>query len=123
MEKIVMYVMVLFVFTASPLLSTKVYAHGTDHGPSSPTQVTEPITEKRAYELATSIVESIVQKGKIDKSWLKVKPSDAVKKQISNRFEWVVSYKNPAVEDKSKQTLYVFLGITGEYLAANFTGN
>ena len=45
-----------------------------------------------------------------------------MKKQVSNRFEWVVSYKNHAVEDKSKQTLYVFLSVTGEYLAANFTG-
>lgn len=121
MERIILYVMVLFVFTATSPLATNVYAHGADHGPSAP--MIEPISEKRALELATNIVESIIQKGKIDKTWVKVKPTEALRKQFSNRFEWVVSFKNPAIEDKSKQILYVFLSVTGEYLAANYTGS
>jgi hypothetical protein len=121
MKRIIPYLLFMLVFTASTPLATTVYAHGTDHGPTAPTA--EPISEKKASEIATNIVESIIQKRKIDKSWIKVKPAETVKKQFANRQEWVVAFKNPAVDDKSKQTLYVFLSLTGEYLAANFTGS
>jgi hypothetical protein len=121
MKRIIPYLLFMLVFSVFTPLTPSVLAHGTDHGPTAPTA--EPISEKKAAELATNIVESIIQKGKIAKSWIKIKPAETVKKLFTNRQEWVVAFKNPVVEDKSKQTLYVFLSLTGEYLAANFTGS
>jgi hypothetical protein len=33
-----------------------------------------------------------------------------------------VSFKNPSAKDKAKETLYVFMTLPGNYIAANFTG-
>ena len=33
-----------------------------------------------------------------------------------------MTFKNPAVSDPAKGTLYVFLSLPGNYIAANFTG-
>ena len=36
--------------------------------------------------------------------------------------ELKLSFKNPAEKDASKQTLYMFYSLTGNFIAANFTG-
>jgi hypothetical protein len=36
--------------------------------------------------------------------------------------EWKVSFKDPAAKDKSKETLYIFFTVTGNFIAANHTG-
>lgn len=45
------------------------------------------------------------------------------KKLFGKNEEWVVSFNNPQIEDKSKQTLYVFVSLTSEVTVANFSGN
>jgi len=36
--------------------------------------------------------------------------------------EWALTFANEKVSEADKNTLYVFLSETGEYLASNFTG-
>jgi Family of unknown function (DUF6488) len=36
--------------------------------------------------------------------------------------EWKVRYSNPAAADKAKQTLFIFFSHSGNFIAANFTG-
>ncbi|CKT62042.1 Uncharacterised protein [Mycobacterium tuberculosis] len=36
--------------------------------------------------------------------------------------EWKVSFKNAAVTEANKSTLYVFLSLPGNYIASNFSG-
>ncbi len=36
--------------------------------------------------------------------------------------EWLVIFNNENITDEEKQTLYVFLTISGEYIAVNYTG-
>jgi hypothetical protein len=36
--------------------------------------------------------------------------------------EWKVAFKDPGAKDKSKETLYMFFTMTGNFIAANFTG-
>jgi Family of unknown function (DUF6488) len=36
--------------------------------------------------------------------------------------EWKFTFKNPAEKDTSKQSLYMFYTLTGNFIAANFTG-
>ena len=36
--------------------------------------------------------------------------------------EWKVSFRDPAAKDKSKETLYVFFTLNGNFIASNYTG-
>ena len=36
--------------------------------------------------------------------------------------EWKLTYKNLAEKDAAKQNLYMFYTLTGNFIAANFTG-
>jgi hypothetical protein len=80
------------------------------------------VTKTQAIEKATSLVKSFVKKEKLDSSWAEVTPTAGTKKQMKSGQEWVITFDNPKVEDKEKQTLYVFLTLTGEYIAANYSG-
>lgn len=112
MRKIFICLVTLFAFTG-----TAVYAgSGHSHAPST------PVTKTQALEKATSLVKSFVKKEKLDSSWAEVAPTACIKKQMKSGQEWVITFDNPKVEDKEKQTLYVFLTLAGEYIAANYSG-
>jgi hypothetical protein len=51
-----------------------------------------------------------------------VDASKVEKKTFGNSQEWVVSFTNPKVQDVAKQTLYVFVSLTGEITGANYSG-
>ena len=89
--------------------------HGHSHAPALVDQVT---AEKNADE----VIASLVERDKIDKSWLILKASSIEKKEFNGRSEWVVTFNNETIADIDKQTLYVFLTPGGEYVAANYTG-
>lgn len=112
MRKFFICLLTLFAFTG-----TAAYAGaGHSHGPVT------PISEAQALEKATIIVKKIVKKGKLDSSWAEVAPTAGVKKQTKFGREWVITFDNPKIEDKAKQTLYMFLNVGGEYIAANYSG-
>jgi len=91
---------------------------GHDHGHSH-----DPVTQIQAEEVATNSVSTLVDKGKIDKSWKSIKATKSEKKSFGGNMEWVVVFNNKNVSEPAKQTLYIFLTLGGEYLAANHTGN
>lgn len=80
------------------------------------------ITQVQAESIASKNVVKLVDKGKIDKSWLTIKTSKAEKKDFSGKSEWVVVFNNNTIADPEKRTLYIFLSVGGDYLAANHTG-
>ena len=82
----------------------------------------EPVSQQRAEAIASRIVVSMVNQGVIDKSWKDESVEMSEKKAFGGRPEWVVSFVNRDIADEKKQTLYVFLTLSGEYLAANYTG-
>ncbi|MBL7003727.1 MAG: hypothetical protein ISR69_06855 [Gammaproteobacteria bacterium] len=91
---------------------------GHDHGPSR-----APATQSQAEKVASDIVFQLAEKSKIEASWKAVKIEKSLKKKFGNNLEWVVSFKNEKITDPAKQTLYIFLTLGGEYLAANYTGD
>ena len=108
---IVMSIMIL------ALLNTPVFAGaGHDHAH-------EPISQEKAGELAAKNLETLVEKGKIDKSWSGKPVNSVEKKTFSKGPEWVVTFKNESLADTSKRTLYMFYTLDGHYLATNYTGN
>ncbi len=98
-------------------ISPVIAGTGHDHGHSQ-----APVNQATAEKNADNVIASLIERNKIDKSWLMIKASSVEKKIINNRPEWAVTYSNEKIADSDKQKLYVFLTIGGEYLAVNYTG-
>lgn len=93
---------------------------GHDHGHS---HAQAPVNKETAEKNAEKAIASLVVTGKIDKSWKSITVSSSEKKDFNGRSEWVVIYINEKITEPAKQKLYVFLTLSGEYIAANYTGN
>lgn len=63
----------------------------------------------------------LVFKNKLAKSWKDATFLKMEKQGIVSR-EWLVSFKNPSIQQSSKQTLYIYLTTYGKIKGANFTG-
>ncbi|MDF1555382.1 MAG: DUF6488 family protein [Deferrisomatales bacterium] len=81
-----------------------------------------PISGEQAAVNAAKVVEYLADKGKIDPTWREVGANEAQQKKQAKGTEWVVSFDNPKITDPEKKTLYVFLTLQGDYVAANYTG-
>ncbi len=107
------------IFSVLLLLAAPVFAgSGHDHGHSH-----DPVTKSQAEENASKSVAKLVERGKIDGSWKSANVLTSEKKNFGGSMEWVVAFKNEKISEPAKQTLYIFLSLGGEYLAANYTGN
>lgn len=105
----------------SLLLTTPAFAGGGhEHGPGG-SHTYGQLTAASAVTMAEKQVKTLVERGKLDKSWSGIKAAEATQKDFGKGPEWVVSFKNEKAE-AGKQTLYVFYTVTGSYLATNFTG-
>lgn len=112
-------VSLVFGLMLSMLSSVSLAGSGHDHGHG---HSHDPVSQVQAEAAAAEKVAQLVAAGKLDASWKDVSVAKAEQKMFGGQMEWVVSFKNTAVTDTSKQTLYVFLTVAGEYLAANYTG-
>ena len=84
-----------------------------------------PASEQIVADCASQRRASLVAGGKLDKSWQDVKVEKIEQiEQIEGKKgkEWKVSFRNAAVTEPEKQTLYVFFSLPGNYIASNFTG-
>ena len=87
--------------------------HGHSHG---------AISAKKAASKAKHKLGHLAKLGKIDKSWASIEPASTETKTFNGQKEWVVMFKNKKIEDKEKQTLYLFYSLDGHYIATNYTG-
>lgn len=81
-----------------------------------------PIKETILVGCASEYKDGLASNGKIDPSWKGVKLDKAETVEGKNMKEWKFTFKNPAEKDAAKQTLYMFYTLTGNFIAANFTG-
>lgn len=98
------------------------HSHDKDGGHSQHGHAHGPISATTAKAKATKTMQSLAKRGVIDKSWTTSTAHQAEKKKFAKAEEWVVSFKNNKVKEKSKQTLYIFYSLNGHYIAANYTG-
>lgn len=84
--------------------------------------VKEEASKSSVKELAKQEVKRLALADKIDSSWLFIPISKMKKVQFNNTFEWVVSFKNLALQEENKQTLYLFVNVYGKLTGANYTG-
>lgn len=76
---------------------------------------------KVAYKAKTHLIK-LAKKNKVDKTWAGKISTSVEKKTYDGKEEWLVTFNNPDLADKSKQTLYMFFSLDGHYLATNYTG-
>ncbi|MBC7781920.1 MAG: hypothetical protein H7125_17640 [Proteobacteria bacterium] len=81
-----------------------------------------PAKRETVSGCATQRKDALVSSGKLDVTWKDVKHDKVEQVEGKKGKEWKVSFKNPVAKDKAKDTLYVFLSLPGNYIAANFTG-
>jgi hypothetical protein len=81
-----------------------------------------PAPESTVKGCASQHKEALVKSGKLEASWQAAKQDKAELVEGKNGKEWKVTFKNPGVADKSKETLYLFYTPPGNFIAANFTG-
>ena len=82
----------------------------------------KPASEAVVIGCASQNKAAQVKAGKIDASWQAVKHDKAEVVEGKKGKEWKVTFRNPTVADKSKETLYMFYSVPGNFIAANFTG-
>jgi len=76
------------------------------------------IDEGDAIERAEQEITRLVKKGKLTEIWNKAEIITAKKHLFKGRNEWMLTFKNK----KDLKQLYIFLTLSGKFLAANFTG-
>ena len=106
----------------SLLMSTFTFAgpgHGHSHAPVK-TKVMKQIDATKAEKLARNKVRVLAFQDKVNKSWNGAKLTSAEIKNFKGKKEWLVTFSND--KGVKGKTLYVFLKLDGEFIAANFTG-
>ena len=112
----ILLISLLFGLNSLAALAGGSHSHGHVHSHEKINQVT-------AKAKALDVVLSLIKNKKLDKSWKSIKANSAEKKVFKGQPEWVVIFTNKKITDVKKQKLYVFLTLTGEYVAANHSGN
>lgn len=80
------------------------------------------VSEKDAQNIATKKLSKLIKDGKVSKSWLDTSVFETKKKRFGHKMEWVVSYKNAKIENQAKQTLYIFVSLSGKITGTNYSG-
>ena len=82
----------------------------------------KPATQATVSGCALQRKDSLVKIGKLDAAWSAVQPASIQAIDSKKGKEWKVTFKDAAAKDTSKETLYMFFTLPGNFIAANFTG-
>lgn len=89
------------------------HSHGHSHGAPK-------VSKEKTGEIGRYHVERLIKAGKLDTSWKSSTLDKSEEKTFGKRTEWVVTFDNEKGAKGKK--LYIFLKLSGEFIAANFTG-
>jgi type 1 fimbria pilin len=82
----------------------------------------KPATETTVSSCAVQRKDNLVKTGKLDAAWSAIQPTSIEAVDGKKGKEWKVTFKDATAKDKSKETLYMFFTLPGNFIAANFTG-
>lgn len=120
MKRLIKATVVTLALSFTTLYAAGGHSHDDGHGHShSPKEVSKADVQKTAKVQ----LKRLIRHNKINKSWSNTAVEDMQKKKFKHGEEWVVTFNNKKSEDKSKQTLYIFITKYGEVTGANYTGN
>lgn len=114
MKKIVV---ILISFISISVLAGEGHSHGHGHGHG---HSHSEIKKEKTADIGKYHVTRLIKAGKIDPTWKDSQYDKSVKKKFGKKTEWVVTFDNDKGVKGKK--LYIFLKLSGEFIAANFTG-
>ena len=79
-------------------------------------------SEEVVLDCAAKRKQKLISSNKIDAGWKDIKHEKAEQVEGKKGKEWLVTFKDPAAKEKSKETLYIYFSLSGNFIAANFTG-
>ena len=82
----------------------------------------KPAAEATVTGCAAQRKEALLKSGKLDAYWSAVKQDKIESVAGKKGQEWKVSFKDTTAKDKTKETLYMFFTLQGNFIASNFTG-
>jgi len=82
----------------------------------------KPAAEPIVSGCAVQRKDMLVKSGKLEAAWSAIKPASIEAVDGKKGKEWKVTFKDATAKDKSKETLYMFFTLPGNFIAANFTG-
>ena len=112
MKNLVTIILFTSLLFASPAMAGGNHSHST-----------EPVSSEEAASKASGVITKLADAQKIDATWAGTKVEGVEQKTFAQGPEWVITFKNGKVKDPTKQTLYMFFTLSGDYLGANYTGN
>ena len=86
-------------------------------------QTEPPVSQEVAEKNATKIIALLVEDGQLDESWTSIRATSANKIVFKGNREWEVVFVNKQIMDPARQKIYVFLTLSGEHIAVNYSGN
>jgi len=102
---------------------TAVIGQASDHLVDTPDNLSSSLVDMPTVQInAKKIISDLVYKDKLANEWLEADIFSTEKKVYTGNTEWVVVFFNNKADHKTKQKIYVFLSLEGEYIAVNFTG-
>ena len=93
--------------------------HGHGHSHDAP-KAEQTVSKEKTEKIARFHIKRLISADKLHKSWATASYEKSIKKKFKNRKEWVVTFNNEKGVKGKK--LYIFLRLSGKYVAANFTG-
>lgn len=93
-----------------------------DPGGSCHFHGSKPATESTILKCASQRKDSLVKNGKLEKNWGPTKPASIAEVDGKKGKEWKVTFVNLDVPDEKKANLFMFFTLTGNFIAANYTG-
>lgn len=107
-------------FAAASAMAPAAFASGASdchfHGKS-------PASQETVTSCSVKRQAQLIESGKLEKSWLNIKPGMPEQVDGKRGKEWKVTFADPAAADKAKSNLYMFFTLQGNFIAANFSGN
>ncbi len=82
----------------------------------------KPATEQVVVTCANARRDALVKTGKLHANWAQIKHESVAQVAGPKGAEWKVRYQNPGATDASKQNLFIFFTLPGNFIAANHTG-
>ena len=76
-----------------------------------------------ATSSAQGVIDTMIARNILEPSWRNIEPDSVAFRERQGAMEWVVVFRNEAVRDRTHRVLYVMVTSSGEYIAANYTGN
>lgn len=93
-----------------------------DPGGSCHFHGSKPAAESTILQCASQRKDNLVKSGKLDKNWGPIKPESISEVDGKKGKEWKVSFVYLDAPDKTKTNLFMFFTLTGNFIAANHTG-